>query len=175
MSDYVIYWGSSNNDKIATSAAIATLAQSGSNLTYTLSGDTPKPTGATHLLVRTKNANGEMATGVSALIVDKGVPTNAAVSIAFNDTDAEGGKLAGNVSISKSSDEIDLTHYALYWGSNATTKISNMSPIAELPKVGSNITYSLPEGTVKPAGATHFLVLTRNTEGEMAMGVTVPI
>jgi hypothetical protein len=63
----VLFFGQDASTKLG--AAIATLPKTGSNLAYTLPV-TAIPSGATHFLVRTKNAIGEMATGVNTLIVD---------------------------------------------------------------------------------------------------------
>ena len=170
---YLLYWGSNASTKL-NSTPIATLAKTGANLSQTLAAGTVKPTGATHFLVYTKNADGEMATGVSQLIVDKGVPVNAAVSVAFTDTQIGIGKLSGVIAITKASNESDIMQYVLYWGSNASTKL-NSTPIAILAKTGANLSQTLAAGTVKPTGATHFLVYTKNADGEMATGVNLLI
>ena len=58
--------------KLANQAAITTIAKTGNNLTYTFSANTTVPSGAGYLLVFTKNAEGEMSTGVSVAISDYG-------------------------------------------------------------------------------------------------------
>ena len=80
---------------------IATLAATGGDLAHTFADSTGLPAGATHLLVFSANPDGEMGTGVSTAIVDLGVPVNAAVSVAFTDTDLDGGELAGDVTITR--------------------------------------------------------------------------
>ena len=177
LTHYVLYWGSDSSTK-QSGTAITTIAKTGSNVTHNFSADTPIPTSpaATHLLVFTKNADGEMATGVSVAITDVGVPANAATSVAFTDTDLDGSQLGGTVTISKASSEADVTHYVLYWGSNGTTKQSG-TPITTIAKTGSNVTYSVSADTSIPSGpaATHFLVFTKNADGEMATGVSTAI
>ena len=66
---YVLYWGSSSTTKQSTTA-IATITRTGSNLSYTITGGTALPSGATHLLVYTSNSNGENTTPVATTITD---------------------------------------------------------------------------------------------------------
>ena len=172
VTSYVLYWGSVGSAK-ESFTAIATLAATGSNLTHTFAADTTVPVGATHLLVFTANADGEMGgVGVYTAIVDLGVPVNAAVGVAFTDTDPDGGQLAGDVVVARASDESDVTSYLLYWGSSATTK---QSPTAIAPVTGSNLTHTFPADTAVPVGATHLLVFTANADGEMGTGVNTAI
>jgi len=173
LTHYVLYWGSSSTAKNSTTP-ITTIAISGSDVTYTFSASTSIPSGATHLLVFTKNNGGEMTTGVSVLIVDSGVPINAAQSVAFTDTDTDADEIGGTVTITKAADESDVTHYVLYWGSSSTVKNSG-TPITTAAVTGSNVTYAISASTAIPAGATHLLVFTKNSGGEMATGVNVAI
>ena len=76
----------------------------------------------------------------------------------------------------RSANESDVTHHVLYWDSSLTTKLANnTTPIATIAKTGANLVPTIPSGTVKPVGATHFLVFTKNNNGEMASGVGVLI
>jgi hypothetical protein len=72
VTDYVLYWGSDATTK-QSATAIATIAKTGSDLVFTFAADTAKPALATHLLVFTRNADGEMGTGVSEEIVDSAI------------------------------------------------------------------------------------------------------
>ncbi|MGK5093278.1 DUF1566 domain-containing protein [Deltaproteobacteria bacterium TL4] len=175
LTHYVLYWGSSITTKLAGQSAITTLAKTGSNLTHTFSANTAIPSGATYLLVFTKNADGEMSTGVNVAITDKSIPTQTATSVAFSDTDLDGGQVAGAVTITKAANESSLTHYVLYWGSNATTKLAGQLAITTLAKTGSNLTHTFLDNTAIPSGATYLLVFTKNTDGEMSTGVNVAI
>ena len=69
LDSYVLYWGSNATTKQNTTP-ITTIAKTGSNLTYSFVADTAVPSGATHLLVYTVNADGEMATPKSLDIPD---------------------------------------------------------------------------------------------------------
>ena len=70
---------------------------------------------------------------MSVPIVDKGLPVNAAVSLSFNDTELTGGWLTGSLSITKASDEKDVSHYSVYWGASVDRKLSP-APIQEIAK-----------------------------------------
>jgi hypothetical protein len=173
VTDYVLYWGSDATTK-QSATAIATIAKTGSDLVFTFAADTAKPALATHLLVFTRNADGEMGTGASLAIVDLGVPVNPAVGIAFTDTDSDANELEGDVNITRALDESDVTDYVLYWGSDATTKQS-ATAIATIAKTGSDLVFTFAADTAKPALATHLLVFTRNADGEMGTGVSEEI
>src|SRR5512143_776813 len=60
VSSYVLYWGTDATTRLG--SAITTIAKTGSDLKYSLSGAVP--VGANDLLVFTANAQGEMATAV---------------------------------------------------------------------------------------------------------------
>jgi hypothetical protein len=177
LTHYVLYWGSNSTTK-QSGTKIAEIAKTGANITFDFVTNTTIPTGpaATHLLVFTKNAGGEMASGVSVAITDLGVPVNAAVSVAFTDTDVDGGQVGGSVTITKAGNETDISHYVLYWGSNSTTK-KNQTPIANIAKTGANVTHNFAANTSIPTGpaATHLLVFTKNNDGEMGTGVNIAI
>ena len=116
-----------------------------------------------------------------------GVPVHAAQGLYFTDADMVKGQIGGTVSIVKASDESDVTSYVLYWGSNATTKAPSLSQIREITTsgvlsltgigqpAGYSLTISIPSGTAIPSGATHLLVFTKNSSGEMASGTTYTI
>ena len=170
---YVLYWGS-NSTTAQSATPIETIAKTGANVTSTIAADTAIPGGATHLLVFTKNANGEMLTGVNAVITDVAIPTNTSASVSFTDSDTTSGEIQGTVTITKAADESDVTHYVLYWGSDTTTKQSG-TPIETIAKTGANVTSTIAADTAIPGGATHLLVFTKNAIGEMATGVNVAI
>ncbi|MGK5090689.1 hypothetical protein WDW89_01585 [Deltaproteobacteria bacterium TL4] len=140
ITDYVIYWGSDETTKLTDQSAIATIVKTGDDLSYTIVADTAILHSATHLLVFTTNANGEMDTGISVKLIDikEAVPTHAASSVVFADTDIDEGEIAGEIIITKASDESDITHYVLYWGSDANTKLENELAITTIEKTGSN-------------------------------------
>lgn len=171
VSNYILYFGSNATTKLG--AAVATIAKTGSSLIHTFAADTPLPASATHLLVFTSNPDGEMVTGVNLLIVDKKIPTQTATSLSFVDGDLDGAQISGDVTIVKAADESDLTHYVLYFGSNASTKTGG--EVASIAKTGSNVVHNFANNYPLPAGATHLLVFAKNADGEMASGVNIAI
>ena len=89
------------------------------------------------------------------------VPVNAPAAISFSDTDTNEGEIGGTITVTKATSEDDVTHYALYLGSSATTRTTE---IATLPKTGNDITFILPEGTAL-GDNTHILAYTKNEGG----------
>jgi len=172
---YVLYWGSDSSTKLSGQSAVDTIAKTGADVSHIISASTAIPANATHLIAFTKNAGGEMATGVNVAIGDVGIPSNAAAGIAFTDSDLDGGELEGTVTITKAGDESDVTHYVLYWGSDSSTKLGGQSAIDTIAKTGANVSHVFAADTSIPTNATHLLVLTKNADGEMATGVNVAI
>ncbi|NBW83061.1 hypothetical protein EBR21_15030, partial [bacterium] len=171
---YVVYFGSNATTKVS-DTFIRDVEKTGSDLAVSLPSGTDKPANATHLLVFTRNGDGKMATPTSLKISDKGVPLNAAVGVSFKDTDINGNKIAGDILITKASDESDITEYEIYFGSDPTTKMGQTA-ITRIAPSGKNIMVSLPpEGIIKPSSASHLLVFTKNQYGQMATGVAVLI
>jgi hypothetical protein len=123
----------------------------------------------------------ELRTYTSGQVLDfaltpTGVPLYPPKSLAFTDTSMAAKQVGGKVLIGRAANELNLTHYVLYWGTNATTK-RGATPIAIIPKTGANeITYTLPS-TVIPAApnATHLIVYSKNAFGEFPTGVSVPV
>jgi hypothetical protein len=176
---YNLYWGSSLTTKLAGQTAIVALPKTGSNLTYLFPMGTPLPIGATYLLVFTSNTQGEMPIGVGVKIVDLMTmpPIHAAGAISFTGTIISNGEqrqlMSAQVTITKASDERDVSDYVLYWGSNATTILpGDHSEIGLLPPTGQNLTYPFANGTLIPNGANYILVFTSNYYGQMTTGVS---
>ncbi len=89
------------------------------------------------------------------------VPANAPADVTFTDTDTTDDTIGGTIAITKATSEDDVTHYAIYFGSDATTKTTE---IATLPKTGSDLEFILPDGTAF-GDNTHILVFTKNENG----------
>lgn len=159
--NYVIYWASNASTK---TTEITTLAATGNNLTYTIPANTTIPVSTTHIIVYTNNSKGEALTGVSVLLNDLNinVPLNDAQAVSFIDTDYDRNQISCSIEIIKAFDESDVENYAIYWGSDATTK---MGLIAVKPKTGNNIYHFVNSNTAIPAGAEYILVFTRNAAG----------
>jgi len=97
-----------------------------------------------------------------------GAPVATATAVSFEDTAPRGSMLDGIISISRAADERSLTHYVIYWGSDAQTVVPGTQPIVSLSKVLPDLTFRITPIYGRPAGATHFLVKTKNERGEMA-------
>src|SRR5262249_12838908 len=70
ITDYVLYWGSSTIAKVG-GEPLATFPRGAPEHVFRFAADTKAPPGATHLLVFSRNAGGESATAVSALLANK--------------------------------------------------------------------------------------------------------
>ncbi|MGK5091252.1 DUF1566 domain-containing protein [Deltaproteobacteria bacterium TL4] len=131
-----------------------------------------------YALQLTVNSGGTTDTsGYAALKPDYVPVTNSgllpAARVAFTDTDPDTGEIGGVVTITKAGNESEVTHYVLYWGSNATTKLSGYEALSSIAKTGSDLTYSFNENTSIPSGVNYLLVFTRNDAGEMTTGVSI--
>ncbi|MCP4138011.1 MAG: hypothetical protein GY754_44015 [bacterium] len=89
------------------------------------------------------------------------------------DTDPGTNEVSLPVSISHADDESDIDEYRLYWGSSPSTRLSGV--IASFPAKGTDISYTIPENTVFPAGASLLLVVTANKYGEISSGTSCPV
>ena len=110
------------------------------------------------------------------LLTPTGVPLYPPTSLAFTDANLATKQVGGKVLIGRAANELNLTHYVLYWGKNASTK-RGTTPIAAIPKTGANvITYTLPNTVIPTApAATHLIVYSKNNFGEFPTGVSVPV
>ncbi len=91
---FAIYWGKSATEKLDAQPFIKLEKEYASDIHKNI-GPVKVPTGATHFIAYTENAHGEMASGTSTPILDKGLPEQTAVSVHFKDTDSKGGHLRG--------------------------------------------------------------------------------
>jgi len=102
-------------------------------------------------------------------IQDRGLPEQPPQGLRFSDTDLGVNLYGGNIELEAADIEDSVEGYSIYFGTDA----ERLELIATLPVGGSNsvILQVLPQGTVMPAGATHMLAYSRNSDGEMASGV----
>ena len=84
-------------------------------------------------------------------------PTAKAISLNFTDEDYDAVELSGSLSITKASDETEITGYSLFWGADPTTKLEDTA-FAELDKIGSDLSYTFSSSTSIPNGATHVIL-----------------
>ena len=90
-------------------------------------------------------------------------------SISFTDTATVKGKVAGLMTLKPASDEAAITFYLLYWADELGYKLTE---VARFSQTGSDITYNLSEVDV-PTGASKFLLVSANAEGEMDTGASL--
>jgi len=135
--------------------------------------DTLLPPGVSHLLVVARNSDGEMATGITLALVDRSVPANPAVGVAFHDVDIDAGELGGTITVLRAADESDVDFYAVFFADWALSPLG--AAVAEIPKGPDELNYTLALGTVTPVGAAYLLVLTGRTDGLMATGVSASL
>ncbi|MGK5092044.1 RHS repeat-associated core domain-containing protein [Deltaproteobacteria bacterium TL4] len=182
ITEYQLYWAISETQRADLSEPLATIPADGrSSYTYQLPENTKlfysiqtlQP--ATHLIVFTKNADGRMEEGVSTPILDKVYSTQTAANINFEDKDPDLEEIEGVLTITPSSDETSIEEYVIYWGANASDKLSENTYIASYPKTGTEITHTFAPNTPLPADATHILVFTKNSVGEMLTGTSTVI
>ena len=149
---------------------IATVTATGSDVAHFLPTDTLVLSGYPYIVVRSRNADGEMTTGPGILATDRFVPSFPAQSVSFTDEDLLGGQIAGTIEVTAATDETDITKYGIYFA-NAFQQA--LSLIAEVPQGPVSPNHTLPIGTAVPSQAQYLLVLTGNDDGYMTTGVTV--
>ncbi|MEM7183514.1 MAG: putative Ig domain-containing protein [Spirochaetota bacterium] len=165
ITSYAVYFGSSTTTKVGN--ALLDIAKTGSDLSYTIPTGT-LTSGATHILVYSKNINGENTTPSAVAIND--LSQIVAAGLSFTDTDTASGTIGGNIQITPATDESSVTSYVLYWSSDGSTKSTY---ITELTKTGSPLTYTISNGTA-PLG-NYFLVIVKTADGEATIGTSVAI
>ena len=84
-------------------------------------------------------------------------------AIEFSDTDYRRGKAGGDITITRAPDEDGFDSYVLYWGDINRNRLLQ---IDEIPKTGSDILYTLPDGTAIPSGARTLLLFTKSSSKE---------
>lgn len=99
-------------------------------------------------------------------------PDQKAKGVSLDDTDNSIGKIGGNVTITKASDESTLTHYNLYWGKSALEKGDLIQVVS---KSGTSIVYAIAGGTSIPTGIGYLLVFTANSGTEKSDSISTLI
>ncbi|MEE8058992.1 MAG: hypothetical protein V3T17_14325 [Pseudomonadales bacterium] len=112
---------------------------------YDDSGDTTP----THLYVPTDSGDAYTAL------------TTVAGGLAWTDADLDTGEISGTLTVTKANDESQITHYAVYWGESANTKLATEEQITLLEVTGSDLSHDFAADTAVPDGATHLLVYTQ--------------
>lgn len=166
---YRLYW--SIDGKIKLNSAIKILSKTGNDLIFTLPAPLPIATGAEYLLVLTSNYNAEMTYGIASPLS----LINIASGLTLDLTKAGDNLIGGSITIFKALNESELTSYHIYWGSDATTKLSNSPIIAAVDKTGDNIIYPFNPAIAQPPDAKYILVFAAVGTSEMVYGVSAGI
>ena len=187
ISKYVLRWGNNPHQRLGMFLPIVSLrpAESGSRTRIKFK-ETRIPPGATHILLYARNENEEETEYYSLTLIDKGVPNSKPQEIVFEQTGKTGNRIQGEISITRAWDERDLTHYAVYWGEGPQTVLRSQPPVTIIEKktwFGSLTSQlqapwklnTLSEGidVLLAPEATHLLVFSRNSAGQMNDGISV--
>ncbi len=175
ISGYKIYWGqnattilSGNTSEVYTVSGAAAASQ-------TVAANTALPAGATHFLIYSFNANGNSAAALAVGITDNSIPAAIPTSGTFTDADIDSMEVSGNITWTPASPAIDITGYKIYWGENATTKLTGNTSEVYTVSGAAAASQTVAANTSLPAGATHFLIYSFNANGNSAAALAVAI
>jgi len=183
---FELYWGNNPHQRLGMFRPIVVFppAESGSRMKIEFK-DTRIPQSATHFLLYFRDENGEETEVFSLTLVDKGVPHSKPQEIFFEQTAKEGNRVQGEIRITRAWDERNVSHYAVYWGEGPETVLRAQPPVAVIEKrswYGSlSVQLQAPWRLIPlkeqidillPPEATHLIVFSRNTEGQMSEGIS---
>lgn len=181
INEYALHWGKSGTRKIASASFIRDIPKETSSegtSTYYISRSTKIPSGATHLLVFSKNEHGDHHSPASLKVVDRLKPC-----LAATDDDCPVGVTvkAEAFTIQRAKDESTVSTYVLYFGSkpcggagdDATPKNGHIKDLVAASAEGSGpLEHVLTADTHVPEGTTHVLVFSKNDYGESELCVS---
>jgi len=189
ISKYVLLWGNNPHKRLGMYLPIVTLksAESGNRIRIKFNS-TKVPPGATHFLLYSRNENDGETEHYSLSLIDKGVPRSKPQEIVFEQTGKMGNRIQGKISLTRAWDERDLTHYAVYWGKGPETILRTQPPITFFEKKSwfgslksqlqapweSNIMTEEIDVLLSQE-ATHLIVFSRNSAGQMNDGISVKL
>ena len=90
---------------------------------YFVEIDKRLPPDATHLMVFTRNEEGQMSEGVAFKLETGEEEVLPRVSMKWEPTESEEGFIAGTVEMERLEDESGFTHYLLAWGKDSETRM----------------------------------------------------
>jgi PKD repeat protein len=97
-----------------------------------------------------------------------------AKAVRFTDFDLDQGELGGTIAIDRAENESGVTEYVVYWSNDAAEKLQKFISISK-PNSARTIESEVADNTAFFDGATHWLVVTKNTAQEMNTGVSTRI
>ncbi|MEK9859818.1 MAG: hypothetical protein VW809_16955, partial [Deltaproteobacteria bacterium] len=89
------------------------------------------PPDATHLMVFTRNEEGQMSEGVAFKLETEEEEVLPRVSMKWEPTESEEGFIAGTVEMERLEDESGFTHYLLAWGKDSETRMDQYPILAQ--------------------------------------------
>ncbi len=122
------------------------------------------PASAETLVLVSGNAQGVMNRGTFSPIQDLGRAMQKPQGLIFlgRDRDEDGGELAGDIKIIPPADTLNITHYALFWGSSPNHRLPE-GWIDTLPvTTKDDLGYRFELNTLIPSEATHILAYAQN-------------
>ena len=156
LSHYAVYWGE-NSETVLRSQPPVTVIEKKSwygNLvsqlqapwklnTVTEEIDILLPLEATHLLVFSRNAEGQMNQGVAVEL--EGVQTKEKMrsqKMLLSKKSTPSGMIAGEVTLVRNNTETDSSHYLFFWGKDIKTRLENLPPLTqfEVKKIQDGLT-----------------------------------
>jgi len=168
---YKIYWGQSATARLAGTTEVASV----SGALQAITENTALPSGATHFLVYSFNNHGESANCLAVAITDKAIPTAIPMGGAFTDTNLSANRISGYITWTPANPSTGITGYKIYWGQSASAKLAGNESVLYIASGAAAASRPVPGSTIFPAGATHFLIYSYNTDGESANCLAVAI
>ncbi|SHM63436.1 MAP7 domain-containing protein [Gracilibacillus kekensis] len=98
----------------------------------------------------------------SVLVESK--PLQAPKAVHFTDIDPLQNKIRGTLTVEKAVEESNISHYSLYWANSSQQKMGEA--IKKITKTGEDLTYTFPNGTDIPEGATGIIAVSINNFGQ---------
>ncbi len=141
---YAVYWGSAEDVVIRSEGSLVVIPKPGFfrslwrgiNQPWTEPGyfveiDKRLPPDATHLMVFTRNEEGQMSEGVAFKLETEEEEVLPRVSMKWEPTESEEGFIAGTVEMERLEDESGFTHYLLAWGKDSETRMDQYPILAQ--------------------------------------------
>jgi formylglycine-generating enzyme required for sulfatase activity len=135
----------------------ASLVHTDTEAPFTFAWDTTTATNGDHELT-VKAFDSELNEATSEPVTVTVDNNSKPVSVEFADTDPLQNKLGGDIVIVKAPNEGSIVNYVLCWGTAIGVRLPGYDAIATLPPIGSDITYTIDEGTDLPEGAESIVV-----------------
>lgn len=179
---YHLWWGSSETDRLE---KIETFSKYSALETYL----TDKPDNALYLLVYSENANGESPLPTAQAVFDGSPPALRPQSIYLDNYQqprfqqglpTPSFQFVATLVLEAATDQADISHYNIYWGSSAYQKLATDADNTSANKLlslssDSSLTHSFKVPVTVPIGATHLLAFSANRVGESAQCISTTI